>query len=357
MNLGVEKSVASRVVLIRGDEEVLRRQALSELLRLAGTDEFDTEFVQGDTSTPAEWIGSAGTVPFMGDRRTVVVRNLLRTRETAADWQPGLAGLPPTALIVLVADEEMTADDDRARKLGTVGQAWQSVVTKAGGSVIDCSLKDAGKLQSALREAAKEAGKQLTPPAATALAEMCGGSYSRCISELEKLCIYVEPSLEVRETDVLAAATPSREWNVFKLADAVVAGQPGQALRQLRVMVSSATKADEAANRSILPNLARQFKLIWQARACIDAGINPGAPSESIIAHFPKKPNLGTENPWARNRAIQSAKNVSKAQAEQCLNHLSEADARLKGVLPSVDALETLESLILACCDTMGRRA
>ncbi len=68
---------------------------------------------------------------------------------------------------------------------------------------------------------------------------MTGGSLSRSIEELEKLAIYVGESDSIREEDVKVVVVPSREWNVFKLCDAIVRDNAGEAMRQLRILVES----------------------------------------------------------------------------------------------------------------------
>ncbi len=66
---------------------------------------------------------------------------------------------------------------------------------------------------------------------------MTGGSLSRALGELEKLALFVGDAEGIREGDVQAVTVPSREWNVFRMADAIVAGDVPEALRQLRTLI------------------------------------------------------------------------------------------------------------------------
>lgn len=343
MKLDPEKWLKGRVVMIEGDEPTLRRRALDALLAAAGTgpEDFDFETFSADSRTPIEWIGAASTIPFMSPRRTVLVRHLLRAD---APDKVNLKSVPESGLVILVADEETTVDESRLQRLGSISKAWEKHVKAAGGTVVSCS-SDPKTLEPLIRQEAKALGKDLSTVAAKRLLEMTGGSYSRANDELAKLALYVGDAGAIREEDVLAATSPSRDWNVFKLVDAVVAGQATTALSHLRVLVSGKGKADDAAQRHILPQLHRQFRLAWQARCTLDGK----APSE----HLPDRHNLSKESSWSADRAMRLGRALSLSQIARCLNELALADAKLKGLEPSASAMETLELLVLRIGDVV----
>lgn len=333
------------VVFIGGNEDALRRKALTALLDEVGSgpDDFDFESFLADSREPSAWLGAASTSPFLGDHRTVIVRHVLRAEE-AMD-AAALKALPPTARLVLVADDE-PGDENKQRRLATVRKHWETAVEKSGGVVVRADA-DAKTLRGALRDEAKSRGKSLTPTAADVLVEMTGASFSRATDELEKLLLFVGEGDEIREADVRLVTTASREWNVFSMIDAAVGGQPSEALRQLRILIGSATRAEEAGQRSILPMLSRQFRLLWQARACIEAGASPDRAPEEVRGAFLARPNLAQERPWPQGKAMDVARSLSYAQIGACLREVALADARLKGQLPGFSGLDTLERLLL----------
>ncbi|HRF60756.1 MAG TPA: DNA polymerase III subunit delta [Fimbriimonadaceae bacterium] len=335
----------STVVFIGGNEDALRRKALTSLLDAVGSgpEDFDFESFLADAREPSAWLGAASTAPFLGEYRTVVVRHVLRAEEAIPPDR--LKTLPPTARLVLVADEE-PGDENKQRRLATVRKHWETAVEKAGGIVVRAEA-DAKSLRSALRDEARARGKALTPTAADVLVEMTGSSFSRACDELEKLVLFVGDGEEIREADVRLVTTASREWNVFSMIDAAVGGQPSEALRQLRILIGSATRAEEAGQRSILPMLSRQFRLLWQARACIEAGVSPDRAPDSVRASFLPRPNLAQERPWPQGKAMDVARSLSYDQMGACLREVALADARLKGQLSAFSGLDTLERLLL----------
>ena len=345
MKLEPQKSIESPLVMISGDESALRRHALEQLLVAAEVqpDDFDLQTFEGETDS-VEWIASAGTAPFLANRRTVIVRHLLRMdldRVKENDFK----NLPSSALLILIADEE-NGDEDRQRRLKSWRTAWEKLVTKAGGNVIKCDVNPK-EVKDLVRAEVGKVDKKITDRALETLTEMCAGNASRALEELPKLIAYVEPEKNIQESDVKEVVMPSREWNVFKLVDSVVDGDVGESLRQLRILVGSPQKAEDAAFRNILPQLSRMLRLIWQARVCVDAGVQPANANDYIKSSFLTRPNLMTEQEFVRGKALRAARRMTLDQVGEMLQILSDADAGIKGMLASFSAMETLEQTVL----------
>lgn len=343
MAFSVEKAIAFRVILLSGEEEALRSRALTELVQYAtAEDDFDVETFDAGEAGPSVWSASAGTAPFLAARRTVIVRHLLRQDDVVTT---GWADLPATALMILVADDE-GGDESKQRRLGTVRGQWEKAVKACGGHVEEFKTNPKELLGSIQQEVTR-LGKRISPQAAETLAEMCGGSLSRALGELDKLVLYVGSNDTIHDIDVRNVVVPSREWNVFKMTDAAIAGDGAEALRQLRILVGSQSKAEEAAYSRILPTLSRQLRLIWQARVIVDARADAENPPESVTRLFPDNPNLLKQAPFVRSKVMRSARSIDLDQLAVCMKLVSDADARLKGMLPSYSAMESLEQMLL----------
>ncbi|MCE9559906.1 MAG: DNA polymerase III subunit delta [Armatimonadetes bacterium] len=340
MNLKIDTLLGSPLVLLAGSEASLRLRALRELTsKLAeGGDEFDTATFTCDGSNFMDFYGAALTAPFLSEYRIVIVRNILRDKEPNDAGKPAaLKSLPDWARLVLVADDENVDGQETTRRT----KAWEKVITGAGGKVLSFSM-DPKKAVEQLRVDVLELGKKLSPKAAIQLFAMCGNSYTGALEELDKLCLYVGDEEEIQEKDVLAAVSASREWNVFQLGDAMAAGQPDVAFRQLKLLAIGGTKSEEAANRNILPSLLRQFRLIWQARVAIDGG-----GIERVADDFPDNPNLAKMADWQQRNAMKAAQKLTRAKIEACMRELADADARLKGLIDNPNATEAIELMIV----------
>ena len=217
----IGKAADARVVYITGDETVLRAKALVELLEAIDirTDDFDFESADADSMLPEAWVASLSTVPFLAARRVMVVRHA--ARRDPKMYPVNLAGVPATGMLILVDDDE-GGDDNRQQTFGKVSKRWQDLVKAAKGTILTFA-PDPKKAGTIVGEAAAAIGKPLTPKARELLLEMCGGSASRAIDELEKLAIFAGDHPQIRESDVSELVVPSREWSIFKLTDALLA--------------------------------------------------------------------------------------------------------------------------------------
>ncbi len=331
-----------------GGEDVLRSDTFRELLGLTTADgDFDLETTTGDRPF-GEWLGSALTAPFLSEKRTVIVRNVLRISDFDDHKEAiikGLQGLPPTAIVVLVADTEQ-GDEDKQKRLATVLKKWESVVSKVKGTSISFVL-DASVAKRALKEAAELAGKKLAEPGLSLLIEMAGGSLSRSTEELEKLILYLGSETTIREADIRSLVVPSREWKITNLVRATLSRKPQEALTQLAILFESFGKVENAAFQRILPTFTRSLRGVWQARLILDAGARlPNLP-ENVTAMLPLNGAITSDPEWSVNASFQMARMTNLESLATCFQLLADADARLKGILDSANTRDTLERMIL----------
>ncbi len=354
MKFDVEKALSHQLVLIAGEEDLLRRRALQELVAAAsGGDDFDTEVFTADSSSASAWIGSCGTSPFLSPRRVAIVRNLLRNDDDVL--LPADLRLPETSLLILVGDAE-SGDESRQRTFAARHRKWEAAVKKLSGFTYIASVGDSAFADLIKQEAAR-LGKTIAPTAVTALQEMLGGNLSAAMEELEKAALYVGNQSQITERDVRSIVVPAREWSVFKLIDAVFSGRSGEALTQLKILLGTNQKVDGPAYGSVFPMLTRQFKLVWQARAMLDAKASLTSPPEHLKLAFPAKPNLLAQKDYPQRLAMQAAQKVTMGQLRRCFEILAEAESRMKGLLPMFTVSDALEQMVLEMVGTVGVKA
>ncbi|HLK16830.1 MAG TPA: hypothetical protein VKT78_18625, partial [Fimbriimonadaceae bacterium] len=75
-----------------------------------------------------------------------------------------------------------------------------------------------------------------------------------------------------------------------------------------------------------------------------------------IRAAFPAKPKLASEAPYRQSALLSAARGASFEKLSRCFALVSDADARLKGMLPAFSAMETLESAVLGMTALFGTR-
>ncbi len=355
MSFAPSKAVKHRVVLLFGEESSLRAEALQAMLAELGVqkDDFDLETFDADGVPPSHWLAAAGTSPFLAERRITIVRHILRCEADKVRPEE-CAALPESSLLILVADDEPNAED-RASKFTSILNGWKKLVDSCKG--LNAEFKaDPEQSKRVLRQLVEKQGKSLSSTGIELLLEMTGGSLSRASDEVQKVILYVGDQTQIQDSDLRALVIPSREWNIFKLVDAVTAGQVGEALRQLRILVGSSQKAEDAAFRQILPMVARQLRLLWQARVCLDAKVQPGSAPSSVSQCFLDKPNIAAEKPYRLNKLNDIARRTPLPNLAKALQTVCDTDSRLKGIEAGFSAMDTLERMVLELSDALATK-
>ncbi len=352
-----ESAKKRSVILLSGNEDVLRRRALDELAPPSGEDSLDVETLVAGEAAPEAWLGAAMTAPFLAPRRTVIVRNLLRAgspKDSIGESPDRLASLPATSLLVLIADDEQ-GDESRQWKLADHRKAWESFVDKAKGAVLRFE-RSPDQVRKGLADEFARQGKRIGPKALALLIEMTGASLSRGCEEAEKLCLFAGENAEIAEEDVRQAVVPSREWNVYKLVDHIAAGETAHALQQLMNLVGTVSKAEDTAFARIFPTLSNQLRLIWQARMFVEARLalpmpaaaarDEASPASAIVRKLPKKSIL-SEPEWRQRKAMALARRLDFDRITECLKALADADCALKGMPQAFSPIDCLEQMVL----------
>ena len=237
------------VLLFEGEEEQMKQDALAALRRSLlpeGLEEMN-ELLLEDPE-PDQVIAAAETLPFMADRRLIIIRDhpALSGRSEADDrlvsWLPSV---PASALLIFYC----TGKPDTRKKLFTA-------VKKLGG-IVSFNRLAGTELTRFITDTFRAAGKECDSRTADYLVFTVGNDAALLRSEIEKIAAYAADRPSVTAADVSALATPSIECTVFQLVDAVVAGQKKRALILMRNQLLNGT--DPAA---ILSLLLRQYRFL-----------------------------------------------------------------------------------------------
>lgn len=335
------------VIALYGSERVTLLEELRRLTDAVGAAEdggFDYSELDGRSVGAVEVLDACATAPFLAERRTVVVRRANRLdKANSVSLAKALGSVPTTALLILVLEPEEDVKD----------LSKDPLVTAAAkvGKAIACESPQGAALVRELMERARRSGGEISKPGAEALAQVVSGSLTLATAELEKLLLYAGKD-KVDEQMVRRVASPSQSWKVFELLDAVIQARLGVALENLRYLLEETASPQEAAMRYLLPQLHRQVRLLWQARACLDENLSP----ENATHLLPKGRNLANAHSFVRGKLTQAARGLTLAQIAAMLRCILEADIRLKGQLASASARETLERLLAEMCEIAAGR-
>ena len=215
-------------VLISGPEGVLAERALASILEALRVGDPDLEVIklyaegyQGGTLT------MHASPSLFGGTKMIVVLDLDEAPDELQTDVLGYLAAPADEVTLVVA-----------HKSGMRGKKVLDTLKKAGARVIDCPAikSDGDKAQFATNEFRRQ-GRKVTPDAVRALVEAVG----KDLRELAAACAQLVADTEgvVDEAMVEKYHGGKVEATGFKVADAAIAGNAGEALRLLRHAISA----------------------------------------------------------------------------------------------------------------------
>jgi DNA polymerase-3 subunit delta len=322
------------IYLIYGEDDVSVEEAVAEMKANAGPDELrdvNVTVLDSNSLTPEELAAAAFTIPFMADRRLVIVRGLLSRFERGRNARAGgqgkrnavgpwteLAGqlgdLPPTTDLVFM-DGLLSSNNTLMTKLKPLGK--EKVF----------SLPRANEIGGWISRRAAHLGMEIEPRAVAALADSVGRQPRILDSELRKLAMYRDGQ-PITQQDVERMVAYVREGNIFQTVDAVVEGRTGDALRMARQI----TDAGQPASYVVMM-IARQIRLLLLAKDMRTYRVPPNEIGQRL-----RLPS------FAVNRALRQESRLSLQRLTQIHRALVEADLAVKTT--SVDEQLNLEMLI-----------
>ena len=304
--------------LFEGIEENIKSstlKAVRKALLPEGLEELN-ESILDDPTTDA-LVAASETLPFMADKRLVLVRDLsaLTGRsETDEKLCSYIAHVPTSTVLIFY----VRGKADARKKL-------YIAIRKAGHIVSFDRLADA-ELNRWIIQAFTELGKQCSPATASLLAFTVGNDTGLLRTEIEKLAAHAGDAPQVTDEDVRALATRSTECTVFEMVDAVVAGQQGKAFRLMQDMLIMGQE-----RLGILAMLLRQYRLLQHVK----------------IMQYEKKSaqeiqqNLGVPA-FAADRYVRQAKGYTGGQVRRAVDICLQTEYAVKsGALNQEGALES----------------
>jgi len=305
------------VYLLEGTEENIKAAALTALRKAMlpeGLEELNESLL--DNPPTDQLIAAAETLPFLADKRLIVVReHPALTGRADADERllDYMSHIPDTSVVIFVCPGKA----DARKKLYTA--------IKKHGQIVTFSPLTDSELNSWIRRTFSDLGRECDSQTASLLSFTVGGDTQLLRTEIEKIAALCGDRTQVQEEDVRALATRSIECTVFEMVDAVVAGQEGRAFALLRDMLTSGSE-----RIGILAMLLRQFRLLQHVKIM---QYEKNSPQEI-------KQALGIA-PFAAERCIRQAAGYSGGEVRQAVEICLDTEYRIKsGGLNQEGALE-----------------
>jgi DNA polymerase-3 subunit delta len=289
--------------------------------------------LDGRGLTLGDMRAASDALPFLGERRLVIVEGLLvrcqgRTGEAKAlgeGLKAYLPGLPPTTRLVFT-DGPL----DAANPVVKWAEQWRAAQPAPDEAAVIRRFEapKPARLPAWLARRAAARGGEIAPDAADALAEALvrEGEVDLGLAdtELEKLLTYAGDRA-VAASDVALLVTPVSIERVFALLDALSDRHAGKSAAILHRFL-----AEGEPPLRLLALVSRQFRLLALTRALLDKG----TPQGQLASHLPVPP-------FVVGKLARQARGFSWFDLEAALRYLLKADRDIKtGRIDAVMALD-----------------
>jgi DNA polymerase-3 subunit delta len=319
--------------VLHGEDEFTRSETLVDFKRRLGradTVGLNTTVLNGKRLTLAELHHACDAIPFLADKRLVIVDGLLsrltprkgqalsdarqRLLDDLADYLPHL---PPTTRLVLVENRALPSNHP-ILKLAKQEQR---------GYVKRFERPDAKALPAWIKRRVQKHGGDIEPRAAHRLAAVVGANLRLLDQEILKLVTYSRGESAITEADVELLVPYSQDAVIFDLVDALGHRDGSTAANTLHRLI------DEGEHPlGLLGMIIRQFRLLIQVKALKARGASSRDVAKTLGIH-----------PFPARKLHNQATHFTSMQLEKVYRYLSETDLSIKtGKLDAEVALDLL---------------
>ena len=329
------------IYLIYGEDSLSVEEKLASLRADAGADELydvSTTTLDGASVSLAELEAAWSTIPFLADRRTVMVRGLLARMESGrggstrsrgfddewSDMGERLAIVPESSDVIFV-DAAVNRGNPLLRAIRPLAQ------------VHEFRLPSVREMPGWVRQRADRLGAAIEPSAISALVDAIGNDTRLIDMELQKLALYRSYGM-IRRQDVEAMVSYVREANIFAAVDAALEGRAGIALRLVHQLLDAGRPPTY-----LITMLARQVRFLIVAKDMKARGFQQDEIGRKLsISGYPLTKTMQQEGRFDAVRLVEIHR------------RLIEADLSIK--TGAADEEMALDALIVALSTVQSRR-
>jgi DNA polymerase III subunit delta len=349
------------ITLIHGPAELLRSETLAKIRAgITGNPDLvdlNLHRLDGRQILMADLRNACDTMPFLAERRLVVVEGFLHRLVTAGKGRarptetsepviesaeddvplPELDGAQTKALLAYLDQVPDTTElvflEDDVLGGGTVLRRLLELQRDGAARIVLCQKPKRNELPDWIRQRAHQRGVKLDGTAVIDLAEFVGDDLRQLDQELIKLADYAGKGRSVTRDDVRRLVPATRAANVFEMVEALGLGDAPRASR----LMQHALDVDGEQPLRLIGMISRQYRLIIQAKALQAAGVK-----QTEVARQLSIPD------WTAPKLLAQANRLSFTRLENAMERILAADEAIKtGRLSDREAMDVLLAQLL----------
>lgn len=314
----MEYNPQPNLIILHGNDTLAIQKAVAGMIADMGdpgTAEMNIARLDGKTHSREEIKTACDTLPFLSDRRLVLVTNplnRLQGEDNRRFFENLFERMAPTTSLVLVIEDTFERKKWSAFPANHWLHGW---IKLAGGQAQyrSMTLPEAGAMPGWITAESKARGGNINRDAAQALAGLTGSDTRMAAQELEKLLAYVGYARTIKAADVETVSITAAQHNIFDLVDNLANNNKQVSLRLVHGLL------EEQDGLSLLAMINRQFRMLILAREILDQGGGQNDIQMSLGLH-----------PYVAQKVAGQARRFSPAALEMLYRQLLEMDIAIK---------------------------
>lgn len=315
--------------ILHGNDAFTRSEELTALIAKMGDPdiaELNTVRLDGRTLSWDELLQHCMTIPFLSDRRLVIVTHLLarltqgRSKADALlveNLLSYLPDVPETTRLVFIEDEELPNKHPLLMLARSSQQGYEKAFTVPGGN----------ELTRWVQQRVSQEGGEIGSRTAQMLCAYCENDLYQLHQEIRKLVAYTNGQRPITEADIELLTPQAHQANIFHMVDALGRRDGQSASRIYHQLLAMGSHP-----LALLGMIARQFRLMIQVKE-----LSPRLGTSQAIARELK------QSPYPISKILAQSANYSMEQLQTIYHKLLETDVDIKtGRIEPVLALDML---------------
>ncbi len=306
-----------------GEERYLQEKAIHSILDRWGEKinrGLNFEIFSGGSTPLSTIIDSARTVPFLGKKKVILIKEAERISTSGNDVLFTYLKKPNPRTTLIFTGSTINFQGNSRISLNKTGL------------VREFRHPFPSEIPDWIKYMAKESGKSIEPRAIYLILELVGNRLQDIANEMEKLSLFVGERKEITSEDIEKVISSLRVESIFELTNSIGSRKLENAL----IVLSQLIKSGEPPLK-ILALISHQFRMITKARFLLDQGMDPEAVKNQLkLRDFIWKKLYPQVDKFPRQKL------------EFCFQRLWEADLDLK--TQRTPKKIVLEQLIMDLC-------
>lgn len=299
----IKNGKLNHIYLVYGAESFLRKQYKERLKKVLAPDDdsMNYSYFEGKDISAGEVIDLAETMPFLSDKRAIIIENSPFFKSEGEKIAEYLNAVPDTTYLVFVEESV-----DKRSKL------YKAILKN--GCVVEAAGLSEDKIITWILGILKKDNKKITQNTMHYLLGKIGTDMENIRSEVEKLICYCYDRDVITNEDIDAVCTTQISNQIFEMLDAMANKRQKVALQLYYNLL-----ALKEPPMRILFLIGRQFNLLLQARLLKQKGYGDRAIAEKIGVP-----------PFAATKYLNQAGKFKIADLRQAVAECVEADEAVK---------------------------